>query len=620
MAVWVLVALLCAAAGLGAYYPLGICFLAGLLGLGGLLLRRERLAREDRPAVPVAHPLVIVAGIVAVAAFYRLVRYAGVPLASFDVLSYHLPIASAFLDGSAAQRILFAPVTFYERLPLGGSILEVPFISTMNGGPDGPGIQALLIAALLGAANSAFRCARWLGAGPTASAFAPALMLLLPLASDTVLKGLMEPLLVVLAVAAFELILQSGGRAIRRTEAALAGLLLGTCFAIKLSAVGVVIIPLVAYMLWLSGWRRKVRLHGRTLIATGWLLLGILLAAGPWLLRSILVAGHPLHPFGGFSEAWTAEQARFVVEVHEPLSPFSANYLSNFLLKMRTLGFSYFGVPILIVFTLLATVRRRGTRIRIPLLVVMAGYCSWLLVQDNPARFLFPAVALLVPIAVAAADALLPRFGALILLAVILPSTRTDFRDAFSFDTYYAPSYRAEALAGYVGQDFLQLTRVTEPFFREGTMLLFFESRPALFDGATESRSVWDQPSYGADLREAVDDEDFAARLRARGIRSIFVNEIEWGRYLQFYARDQFPNGMKLMGGVGLSMTDRAMKERALAAFPPHRFAGFQAEELRILSEFLRKLRLTTRLAIRSGEAEAWIADIPPVTEEETTP
>jgi hypothetical protein len=338
------------------------------------------------------------------------------------------------------------------------------------------------------------------------------------------------------------------------------------------------------------------------------------------LLRSVLVAGHPLHPFGGFSEAWTVEQARFVVEVHKPLSPFSANYLSNFLLRVRTLGFSYYGVPVLLIVTLLAAVSRRGIRIRAPLLVVLAGYCSWLLVQDNPARFLFPAVALLVPITVAAADALLPRFGALILLVVVLPSTRTDFRDAFSFDTYYAPSYRAEAVAGYVGPDFLQLTRVKDPAFHEGTMLLIFESRPALFPAPTESRTVWDQPSYGTDLREAVDDEDFAARLRARGIRSIFVNEIEWGRYLQFYARDQFPKGMKLMGGVGLSMADHAMKERALSAFPPHRFASFQAEELQILSEFLRKLRLTTRLAIRSGEAEAWIADIPPVTEEETPP
>jgi hypothetical protein len=565
--------------------------------------------------------LALSAGMVltAAAGLLILVRFVGVPAANFDVLSYHVPLATALLDPAGAQALFWEPSTFYARLPLGGPMLEEPFLVSSSGGMHGIALQVFLVVCVLATAASAARIVAWFGGRVHARLAAVALVILHPMGSGAVLNSLQEPIMGLFAMAGFELMLHGVAR---RTEGRvlllLGGLVACSAVAVKLSAVGVVAIPqAVALALVLGGaWRRR---PGRCVAACAAWGVGALLAVSPWFLRGIVVAGHPLHPFGGFSDSWTAEQARFVVEVHSPQSILSGAYWGDARSKLSQFGFEFGGVSLMLLGAMLAFASARGRR-AVPLVAAaVLAYLAYLGVRSNPARFLFPGVLLLVPAAVIAVSALRVdrrwRHAPLIGLAAgCLAAVMPQMRSAQDIEPFYLPSSRREILGAYVGADLVPYAQMAGDLAGEGTLLLIFESRPSLFRGVVESRTVWDQASYADDLKAATSDEDFARRLLARGVTAIFVNEPEWGRYLDFYAAEQMGPGERRFGRMTIAgPINEAERQAGLLHYPPHRAAGLGTREMEIFEAFLRTLRRSTIISSPAGRAEIWAARIPSV-------
>ncbi|MBI1293184.1 hypothetical protein GC173_18415 [bacterium] len=572
-------------------------------------------------AMALSAMLVLAAG----AGLLVLVRFVGIPPANFDVLSYHIPQATALLEPGSASALLWQPETFYARLPLGGALLEEPFVTRASGGLYGVGLQTFLMACILGTAASAARIVAWFGGRIHARMAAAALIVLHPMGSGAVLQSLQEPILGLLAVGGLELMLNGvGRRRAGRLLIALGGFVAASAAAVKLSAVGVVAIPQGVALVLLLGqrWRRSTAGCSISCLLWG---VGAFLAMAPWFLRGLIVAGHPLHPFGGFSDSWTAEQARFVVQVHGPQSILSAGYWSDAWGKISQLGFDFGGVPLMLLGALLALVSPRGRR-ALPLAVAaLLAYLAYLGVHNNPARFIHPGALLLVPLATIAATSLrAPREWRCAPLTILMigccAAAYPQLRVAHSFDPVYTVNLRRDILGEYIGPGLIPTAEMAQDLAEDGRLLLIFESRPSLFRGPVESRTVWDQASYAADLKASTDDADFARRLRKRGIHAIFVNEPEWGRYLDFYAAEAMGPGERRFGRITIAgPVSQEEREAGLLHFPPHQAAGLGKREVEILEAFLRTLRQSTIISTTAGRAEIWAARIPPVDRVETS-
>lgn len=585
----------------------GLAMIGGLFA-GALLLARGRLNFDISNGVKgPLFPAVLALFFVAVAVQHY--RAAATAVMNYDVLSYHIPLARGFLQGEGA-RLLLEPDTFYARLPLGAAILEAPLVSSFWSGGFGAGLNLLSILAILAGGLSAVHVAGWLGARRRMRAFAFFVYTLHPMFLGAATNALFDPLLALMAVASLELLLASSSRSGTWRQSLLAGVLAGSAFALKFNAVGVAIIPLFLVAVVMGSRRRDWR--GPAIVAAG-----LALAMAPWLIRSMIVGGHPLHPFRGFTETWTAERASFVVEVHLPQSPLTAGYWLDFSRKAGAFGFAGTMLPFLAALLIFALGwRDRGLRVLWPIAAaVIAGYCSWLTVRNSPARFLAPSVALSIPLLAAAADMVARRLGRrailhgalFVMLGVYtLPplwqgrgmarslwaEERIALMDGFSADLQAA-----------------HMLRVDPP---EGRMLLLFEARPSLFPGAPVYNTVWDQPTWAAMLKESSDAADFSRRLRAENITSLFVHEAEFGRLLDFYATDAIPFDGPHRGLA--SVSPRVSDEQAiawLAAYPPFRFAGLSGRDLTVLLDFLRSQRRYAPTPLRAGpNAEIWHATI----------
>lgn len=584
--------------------------LAAVTGLGSAAVMFSRANwKRLLPRWPTGHlllPAILLFGIAALVLHYRALA---TPVMNYDVLSYHIPLARGFMEGEG-RSLLLEPDTFYARLPLGAAILEAPLVSSFWSNGFGAGLNLLAVLATLGGALSAMRVAGWLGARRPMRWFAFLVYTLHPMFLGAATNALFDPLLALLAIASLELLLASYSRSGTWHQSLLAGVLAGSAFALKFNAVGVAIIPLFFVAMVMGGRRRDWK--GPALFVVG-----LAIAMAPWLIRSMIVGGHPLHPFRGFTETWTAEQAAFVVEVHLPQTPFSAEYWLDFSRKAGAFGFPGTMLPFIAALLILALGwRDRGLRLFWPIAAaVIAGYCSWLTVRNSPARFLAPSVALSIPLLAAAADIVARRLGRrtvvhgamFVLLAVYTVPPLWQGRGV-------AGSLRGEeriALMDALSAD-LQMAHMLRVDPPEGRMLLLFEARPALFPDNPVYNTVWDQPPWASLLKESMDAAEFSRRLRAENITVLFVNEAEFGRLLDFYATAAIPFDGPHRGFASVSPSVSDEQAIAwLAAYPPFRFAGLSGRDLTVLLDFLRSQRRYASSPLRAGpNAEIWHATI----------
>lgn len=551
-------------------------------------------------------------------ALYQVLVFAGIPVAMYDVLSYHVPLAREFALPDAGHGVMHAPHIFYARLPLGAAILESPFVNAGGWFTNGPGLNLFIAASVLAGASCTARIAALLGGRGIARALAAALYLYHPMVVDSLRKALIDPVVALMALAALELILCAHRRRGGAGHAVRAGLLAGTAVALKFSALGVVLVPLAFVAV--AGAGRRFRLPILFAIGAAVVLL-------PWLGRAAAIGGHPLHPFRGEAPGWTAEQARFVVDVHQPQSPLDATFWSDVYTKASAFDYPIPGAGISVLLLLaLSMLAVKRTRAAWPIVAAaLAGYFFWLTVRQNPARFLLPSVALLVPVgAVALRRMFLCPRRRLVLLALFgvafIVRAWPSISMAARFSPIYLPANRDAALDDILGEPMMQVVRAARQHPPGERLLLVFEAQAGLFPPNVAWNTVWDQAVYTDMLKAAGGPEDFAARLRGAGITGVFVNEVEWGRMLDFYARDRYQDTPPLRGEIGLTARiPQTLLTRALADYPPHRFAGLTERDLDVFQKFLIACRRNPVTVTPAGrQAEIWYARIP--TNDDGTP
>lgn len=629
------------AAGLTAFIFVG--FLDGWIGLGGHLLQALRVVasvllllmlvrrpdvlrsflplRSARPVGRMANALALGLFVLQGIGLILLVRAAGMPIASYDVLSYHIPLAREFASADAGHGVLHQPSIFYGRLPLGASILEGAFVGSDYHDVFGLGIPAFIACCILAGASCAARVTAWLGGRLVARRLAFVLYLFHPMVFDCMIKALVDPPTALLAIASVEFLLAGLSRRGGWRRFAITGFVLGAAFSTKYSALGVAVIPVgvLAVAFIATGTRQRVV----RLLVLG---MGFAFAVAPWLLRAQAIGGHPLYPFAGESPGWTTAQGEFVVKVHEPQTPLQAAYWTRAVSSVRLYGIEVprTGLSLLLLAGFLLAGRRRDRFAFALFLAAFAGFFFWLTVRNNPARFLLPSVALMIP---ASAVAITRGFGRgnlrhgalVVVIALAIAQSWPTASALVGSGTVYTEKLRDEALDDVLGTSFTQVMRPARNHPRNQRLLLFFEAKGALFGPNAVYQTVWDQPAWAPDLKRAGSAAEFAQALQGRGFTGIFVNEFEWGRLLDFYAADQFPPGTRNMGNIGLTARlPDGMQMRCFAAFPPHRFAGLDERDLTILRDFLLSCRRSALIVSPAGPgAEIWYAPIP---NDSTTP
>lgn len=570
--------------------------------VGAVLLHRRGFLRVRALRIP-DWPVLLVAGVAILPwslALPSLLR----PHVNYDVLSYHLELAHRFRESLG-----FVEGNYYSRLPAASFLLYAPFLSVRDASLDDPAVRLLGWAAWVAMALCAGRVAGHLGARPLYRWVACALVGWHGLAWEGLLNAHNDLLVGLLGVAALERLLSAIPR---RSVAsfALAGWLASTAMAVKFSAAGVVVAPLfVAAIVALA--MHRPRLAPRAIAAP---LIGFLAGCaggyGPWAIRAWWLGGHPLHPFRGEAPGWTAEQALFVVEQHRPQGPLDASYWFDVGAKLPVFGFEvpYTSISALFLFALVSALVAR--RARIVLLSCALGYCAWLTVALAPTRFLFPVVgwmAAAVPLVLARRDF---RPQARVFLGALLGVSL--LAQAGSLVPSLLATLDSEVWErGRIVPEDIPLSAHSA----EGGTLLLFEARTRWFPSAQLAHTVWDAPPWAQDLRESDDARDFAERLSAAGIGTVVVNEVEFGRLVAFYG------GLPVewqRGALGLDGDQQEYLD-ALAAHPPHRFAGLERRDLEVLLEFLHLSRQRPLHQSRRGEhAVLWIAPLP-VTPERTS-
>ena len=230
----------------------------------------------------------------------------------YDVLSYHLQLPREWM---AAGRIFTPTHNVYGALP---SFLEAGFLHLMvlDGNPITAAYSAQLLhasLALLTGLTTAAALGRWLGPGRTGPAFAlligtPWVIVVGSLAYDEMGAALM------LATGMLLLVPRDDEPELTTTSERVrvgfaTGILAGGAVAMKLTASGLIALPLVYLMI------RRVRNKGWVDAIPAGAIAGFLILL-PWLVRNYIETGNPVFPFLApiFGNGhYTAEQlARFM--------------------------------------------------------------------------------------------------------------------------------------------------------------------------------------------------------------------------------------------------------------------------------------------------------------------
>ncbi|MCB2156103.1 hypothetical protein KQI84_14600 [bacterium] len=532
---------------------------------------------------------------------------AGVPLlpkphVSYDILSYHLPLAHA-VAGDTGLR--YVPGDFYSRLPQAASLLYAPALSDRSSTLDDPGIRVLIWLAVVAGSLLCGRLAGQLGARRRGRWAAVALYAWHPIVWAGQLNAHSDLLTAMFALAAFERLLSALAPTRPRLSALLlAGFFAGTAAAVKFSALGIVAVPLGMVAV-IGGLRQRHSPDARRAVMVGAIVsIGILTGLGLWFVRSTALAGNPLHPFKGEAPGWSAEQAAFVVEQHHPRSPISAEYWEAAFTRTTVFGYAIPFLPIsVLLLAALGGVALRRPAPRLLLFAAAAGYGAWLLVGLNPDRFVLPAIGLATAVAARATfvrGARPLQFAGAGALGLLLLSTMLEERPL--------AVARADEIWDRNKIIPVELLMATRESSGDGAPLLVFEARSRLFPEASNVCTVWDVPTWSEDLKASDSADDFANRLREQGLTMLFVNEFEFGRLVDFYGGLE---GSRLMGEIGMRSMPNEV-DRAMAAYPSIRFAGLDTRNRRVLYEFLVLCRRNAIRTIPVGPvSEIWVAPIP---------
>jgi hypothetical protein len=530
------------------------------------------------------------------------------PHVSYDILSYHLSIAHSFRAGEWG----FIDGNVYSRMPGGAFVLYGPVLSDPTSTLDDPGVRVLLWAVIAAGALLCAEIAGQLGGRWSARGLAAALFVWHPIVWGGLANAHNDLLVTMYALGAVSCLLRAKDPRTSAVWLVLAGLLGGSAVAVKFSALGIVAVPLAAGTVLMI--RGNGGARGRALL---WLALGGAIAFGPWMARAWWFGGHPLHPFMGTADGWSADQSAFITGHHEPITLFDARYWTSALTRLTHFGYGVPPLASLVALGLAVGLFAWWKRPRIAIVAIMAwlGYAALLTVRLSPDRFAMPAVALgcvtLAVVATIAWQRPIRRHG-MTALVCVLAFLSAPWALAWMYldpDIFDRNSTMPEEIL---------ITAHEE--IGDGRALLLFEARGRWFFGESGRmplmNTTWDVPPWADGLRQSHDGEDFSRWLRDRGVTVVVVNEFELGRLVDFYG------GLKrgrMMGNVGVE-GDHDQMMTALTHYKPFEFASFTAPELERLLEFLEWSRLRASQVVPAGEvARIWVTplgDLPPANGE----
>jgi hypothetical protein len=554
------------------------------------------------------------------------------PQLSFDLLSYHLPLAHELASGSG---LALSPWDYYRNLPLTPMLLYGPVLSSPVGTLDDPGVRVILFLAWFFTALGAGRLAGLLGGRRLTQALAFGLVGYAPMFSGMLLNSSSDVLTACVAVAGVNLLPIQPRRFNTRSivRYLLCGLLLGTAYGMKQSAIVVVNIPAILILLSAFAWGhwKKTAPLKFTLPVFALVGFGMFVAMSPWLIRSTVLTGNPFFPLAGTSEEWSQEQQTFLKDQHRVVSPLSAGHIENMLNRNTVWGpslsvFRYVEesdsfteqvyLPPLFWLLLLVWAFGATRRLRTGLMAFMCllGYVAWSLVGVAPDRFMAPLVAIsgaFVAVVVTQQHPILLRRGLYLLAgAYILLGT---WRELVTTPLGGPPSLRLGWYADAWRRDsvfpvaMLERHRLEQQQLRGKTWLIF-ESRDRWFLPPMVSNKVWNPLHYFHE-HEIDSVEQLLRILREDGVTQIVVNDAELRRYVQFYGADK-----RSLHESGVR-SSREVYKSLVENFPAVTFTKISDKELTVLVEFLRLSRLQAWSTFPVGStADIWIGPLPQST------
>jgi hypothetical protein len=574
---------------------------------------RCRAITLPKPRTPL-----LFAGACALGAVIHL-SYAYIAPLNYDVLSYHLPLASRFEDVFKGIESIF-----YGEMPM-----LVPALTrfVMPEGSMGVGPAMMLAMAVLAGANSTARIAAWLGARSAGRWAAAALYLWHPIVLNAGASHLSDPWTALFAAAAAESLLAATSRHSRQNPWALFGLFAGAAVATKLSAVGLVAIPL-GIVLAVGGMRGLGIRRTSQGLAAG-LFVSVLIMT-PWVTRNLIVH-EKLSPTG-----WSAPQQEFVVNAHGPQSPLDASYWRTLRDRIGVPGYTitdalqpqilYPGevgpraasISFLLI-AALATLTSRRMRGAWGLLAA-AGLAmgALALLRDNPSRFYLVAIPWLAACAARYVFDATPRRPLRMLLTLLLGASLAGTMLAelrlLPHRGWATNTATYNAQIDTLGAEYIAVLRESQEFAAGGRTLMLFEGRNHLLASRANLSTVWDPPKWHPLLRAAAGAPNpvaaFSDALRGEGYDRVFVNEFEYSRLLMFYDKKSGTNPKIGQEGFVTANTERS--RRQLMQYPAHKIAQMSDDESKVLEEFLARCRTkATKRALAGAVSEIWLAPIP---------
>lgn len=544
--------------------------------------------------------------------------YAFIAPINYDVLSYHLPLASRF-----EEVLRGAQPIFYGEMPM-----LVPAIArfTMPAGGMGVGPAVLLACAVLAGASSTARIAARLGARRAGRYAAAALYLWHPIVLNATTSHLSDPWTALFAAAAAESMLAAISRSAKPGAWLMFGLFAGAAVATKLSAAGLVAIPLGLVLL-VGGVQRIGAGATMRRLALGVLVSGAMLA--PWVVRNMVVHGAPA------LTGWSPAQRAFVVNAHGPQTPLDASYWQTLAAKIGVPGYTiadalqpgilYAGdvapraasISFLLI-AALATLTARRMRGAWGLLAAGALAMGALaLLRDNPSRFYLAAIPWLAACGARFLFDATPARPLRLLLGMLLGvavagTAMAEFR-LLPYRGWATDKSEFAHQVDELGRDYLRVVRASQSETGRGRTLVFFDGRNHLFGEATDLVTVWDPPAWMPSLRAATTEPNpasaFGAALQRMGYDRVMVNEFEYSRLMQFYDKSSGTNPKIGMEGFAEENTERT--RRQLPHYPAHKIANMTEAEGATLVEFLTRCRGVAASRAQAGPvSEIWLAPI----------
>jgi len=509
----------------------------------------------------------------------------------YDVLSYHLPLAHELVQSGLFSLDQY---DYYQSLPYGAFLLYAPVLSNPDTTIYDAGVWPLLWIALLNCAFLASRICGQFGAAKWVRNVAFLMVVLYPSMWKAFYLTQTDLLTALFALAGFERLISSL-KTRSKFSFLLAGILFGSTYAIKQSALAIYIIPAILFcVVALIGMKDSIKPKH-----VGLFLLGIFLTMLPWLHRSFVHTGNPLFPLLGTHETWTAEQQEFLLSNHERVSPLSAEYFVNLWENLKLFGYplqlmSPNGLVTLLppigILSILGVIflKKRKFALCISYLLVLSGYGALCLVGLAPLRFglglsLISICLGLVIMSKVFENKLIYAYASIGLVTV--------FTVLAYFQTYLE-GWKSEVWNPNIHFPVEIIEAQNEERNDQKTWVLF-ENRERLFSGETVSGKVWNPMPYAELLKASESPLEFKNKLIEEGVQQIVVNDQELGRLVDFYGDETETNPLA-WAEVGV-MSDPDKYARRIALYPPARFSDLSEKECLLLSEFLRQTFLETQ-------------------------